>query len=574
VDTGAIGTIGGTKSKMLKTDYAKQASIENLIRLRQQEKQHAPDWVKAYFDTEVVKRLHRARKDHVETGLWFYCKYDNNDCGTTVWWDEVATARIWSQLSAFLDGLDKLPGYSKMNHEQAIEFWQSWQNKSDGWFYNPLIEDPQNPGSWRAGEQDIVSQYKREGVNQKYVVNILNTLGSQPLYKTPAAQLKMPDDTIPLEELEKVIAHGKGQMPGNWGCQLLHIMATRIDGGEAALMPEYERLMSLLLRQCNPQTGMLSVTPDTNINDYGISANNVKGFARIVGYDGLENYPYRNELADSLADVVGGTGIKPAGAIRNYAYLMTLSLQQTDSRAQDLLREIAQIIGRFSESTPSEDGYKWMALSTAATWCNWEIAPFTAFSDPSVTACSNGATRPNRSVVGPFGRWVNVIPKNAGESYRNQDFSWDKHSLRARNYHHQKKRIVEVVPSPTNSQWRWINADPGKNWTNTGFDENKWNRSRPIAEKDEKNLWIRYAFIANLESVDAPYIKAKWNGRFEIYLNGVPVKSLSGEFPEYCGLYVPAAARNALLNGRNVIAVKAINPARKPVIDVGLINWR
>ena len=91
------------------------------------------------------------------------------------------------------------------------------------------------------------------------------------------------------------------------------------------------------------------------------------GIARIVGYDGLENFPYRHELADALADQVGKTRITPAGAVRNYAYLMTLCLQQSDSREQDLFREIAEIVEILRNSTAKEEGYKWMAMSTAST---------------------------------------------------------------------------------------------------------------------------------------------------------------------------------------------------------------
>ena len=60
-----------------------------------------------------------------------------------------ATARVWTELQGFLGGLEKLPYYSKDNHKKAIEFWQSWQNKKNGRFYNPILEDPQNPGVWR-----------------------------------------------------------------------------------------------------------------------------------------------------------------------------------------------------------------------------------------------------------------------------------------------------------------------------------------------------------------------------------------------------------------------------------------
>jgi len=179
-------------------------------------------------------------------------------------------------------------------------------------------------------------------------------------------------------------------------------------------------------------------------------------------------------------------------------------------------------------------------------------------------------------VVGPFGHWVNVIPKAAEEIYAPPGFSWDKYGLRERNRRHEKKRILDVVPTITeaNSQWRWTGADPGENWAQPGLDDKAWKRGRPVAEKDAKSLWMRYDFDADPAAVTDPYLKARWNGPFEIYLNGVPVKQVSGEFPDYCGLYVPPGAAKTLSKGRNVIAVKAVNPGKKPVIDVGVIEWR
>lgn len=580
-DTQVLSKVKGRSAQTVHSEYDsmdanRKASYENLRHLRPLQRQEPPVWVKEYVDSQVEARLARMRKDYEEGGVWFYCKYKQTDCGTTVWWDEVATARNWSEMLNFLGGYEKLPHYSPENREKAIAFWQSWQNAEDGCFYNPFMEDPHNPGTWRNTDGYNLAWYRNRGglgVVQKYVPGILKALGAEPLYETLATQVAVTDNEIPIEKLEQLIRKGDG----NWGGQMLHLMAERIDAGQNDLIADYERIMSLLLQQFNPETGMLGVGPETDVNNYGISAMNVKGFARIVGYDGLENFPYRHELANALADQVGKTLITPAGAVRNYAYLMTLCLQQSDSREQDMFREIAEIVEILRNSAPNDEGYKWMALSTASSWLNWGIAPVEAFLDPSAAQCQNGVTRPNRSVVGPFGRWVNVIPKKPEEIYGHPGFSWDKYGLRERNQVHERKKIIDIVPtvSEGNSQWRWTSIHPDVGWSRGDFNDKDWEQGRFEVGDGKKALWMRYEFkLEDHKSIESPYIKAKWQGEYEIFLNGVLVKKVSGNFPEYCGLHIPKEAGETLRKGSNVIAVKAVNPNSETMIDAGMIDWR
>ena len=555
-------------------DPTQNASCENLRRLRHPQRQEPPVWVKEYFDAQVQVRLERARRNYEQSGVWFYCKYADTDCGSSIWWDEVATARTWSELKSFLGGYEKLPHYSPENRRKSIEFWQSWQNEKDRRFYNPYLEDPQNPGTYRSAAGYNLAQYRNSGgrrVNQKYVPGILKVLGATPLYETVATQEVVTDSQIPVKKLEAIIRRGD---TGNAGCQMLHFMAQKIDAGQTELTADYERLMALLLQHFNPKSGMLGVGPETNVNDYGISANNVKAFARFVGYDGLENYPYRHKLADALADQVGNARITPAGAVRNYAYLMTLCLQQSDSREKDLFGEIAEIVEVLRK--PSNEGYKWMALSTASTWLNWGIAPDEAFLDPSVANCQNGVTRPNRSVVGPFGRWVNIIPKAEEEIYGHPGFSWEQYGLRERNRQHERKTIVDIVPavSEHRSPWRWTAEQPNENWNRSEFNDTQWQQGKPELRDGQNTVWMRYDFELADTRIDSPYIKAQWNGTFDIYLNGVRVQQIDGESSQYCGFYVPKAAGETLRRGRNVISVRAGNPTDKLMICAGLIDWR
>jgi hypothetical protein len=272
----------------------------------------------------------------------------------------------------------------------------------------------------------------------------------------------------------------------------------------------------------------------------------VKCFARITGYLGLENYPHRDALANSLADAFHKKGVSHSGAIRNWSYLSTLALQQTDHRSEDLFQAIENLVRGFEKS--GNPGYAWMALSTATAWMHWDIADCEAFpGEPSVAQCYNGVNRPYRSVVGPFGRWVNFVPRLPEETYGHDGFSWDKHSLRARNAQHARRKVLDVLPASS--------AD----WTRSVDEQGVTTLARSFELKD-----------VNLQD---PHIKAKWRGELEILLNGISVRKLSGDFPDYCGLRLIEKAAQALRKGENILSVRLKHSDAAPLPDLGLVDW-
>ena len=108
-----------SKVNLSKDQIKEKASYKNVARLREAAEQKTPDWVSSIFDEQVNIRLQRAKKNFEETGLWFYCKYEDTDCGTDVWWDEVATARTWEELKVFQGGFETV---QLVNHKSANSF--------------------------------------------------------------------------------------------------------------------------------------------------------------------------------------------------------------------------------------------------------------------------------------------------------------------------------------------------------------------------------------------------------------------------------------------------------------------
>lgn len=540
------------KSSKLSEESALLARIsyENVKHLRHPAKQKTPDWVRKVFEEKVCALKERLERNYKETGLWYYVKSEESDSGGKVWWDESATHRVYVTLQGFLGGIENLPHYSPENHKKAIDFWQSWQNEETGLFYNPFFVDPANPTVRRKTEGYDPRIYHRRGkdiekVNQKYVPLVLGGLGTAPLYKVEEERrLTKENIGVSVEDTAKTLKKGaRGQTIGNQVTRQIWLMADHIDSGRTELIPDYERLMSLLLRRFDSRTGLLG---KPRFSDYVTSGNNVKCNARIIGYIGLENNPHRRKLADALAQAFSRKGVRQSGAVRNWSYLTTLVLQQTDHRSKDLYTAIENLVKRFANG--GQAGYSWMALSTATAWLHWDIADCEAFpGEPSVALCYNGLNRPYRSVVGPFGRWVNLIPRELDETYGSSGFSWEKHSLRARNAAHEKRKVVEIVPASAEG----------------------WSKST-----DEKGRAIlKRAFSLDGKELQAPYLKAKWKGSFELYLNDVLIKRVSGSFPDYCGFYVPDAAAATLKKGDNVIVAKSLTSDSSFTFEVGVIDW-
>jgi hypothetical protein len=527
-----------------------EISHENVRQLRSPKPQPTPEWARKVIEEKIRVLKERAERSYRETGLWYYVKHDNGDCGDTVWWDEVSSDRVYVQLQGLMGGIEKLPNYSPENHRKAIAFWQGWQDGKTGLFHNPFFVDPQNPAVMRETPGYKGSQYRKrpehERVVQKYVPNLLKALGAKPLHPVLEERKVSGDDVAStIKGLEKALIHGaRGQRIGNQVTRQLWVMAEHADQGEVELVPHCERLMSLLLRRFDARTGLLGSKP--NFADYNTSANNVKCFARIVGYLGLENYPHREAMADSLAHAFQKKGVSQSGAIRNWTYLSTLALQQTDHRSEDLFQAIETLVRGFENG--GNPGYAWMTLSTATAWLHWDIADCEAFpGEPSVSQCYNGVNRPYRSVVGPFGRWVNFVPRLPEETHGHDGFSWDKHGLRARNLEHAKRQVIDVLPASATD------------WTRTTDGQGGITFERRFALKDVP--------------LQQPHLKAKWKGEMEIRINGIPVRTLSGDFPDYCGLRLSEKATQALRKGENVLSVRLADSDAEPVFDLGLIDW-
>jgi hypothetical protein len=88
----------------------------------------------------------------------------------------------------------------------------------------------------------------------------------------------------------------------NSGMAAAATMLTRIHEGETEFIPVLER--GLELARMSPHTGMFHGPKGNHSgrawSGYGTTANTMKGLARMLGYMGVENMPYRHTRADTL----------------------------------------------------------------------------------------------------------------------------------------------------------------------------------------------------------------------------------------------------------------------------------
>jgi hypothetical protein len=87
------------------------------------------------------------------------------------------------------------------------------------------------------------------------------------------------------------------------------VLFTKIHEGETDYIPILERGIELAISHLSPYTGMFHDSSDIPPGDiwskYKTTMDAMKGLARMIGYMGIENIPYRHKRADVLIEKPG-----------------------------------------------------------------------------------------------------------------------------------------------------------------------------------------------------------------------------------------------------------------------------
>jgi len=521
---------------------------------RRQQTTTMPAWLKKNRDAYRDRLAAAARRSYEQTGIWFLARGAGREK------DEQETAAVWGDLLLFGE-LTTLPSYSKENHQQAIKFWQSWQNRKTGRLYNPLYQDPQNPEVKR-NTPDNRSDYSADAINVKYIPAILSMLGARlPGPVNTVTHAKVGVDTF--DQLWKWIPQWATSPAGAFPVEA----ARGVDGGNLEKIPQVEAGMGALLRAYNKETGMWRPEPLKGFpwRDYQPSSG-FKIISRICGYVGMENFPEHilKTAIDNLLAHKNELHATPATA-RNYGETMAHYMMLTDYRHDELLDAMELCLEGFRDPKVWEDtgtgSYCVFGYGFIGAFMNWEDLPFDQ-AMPQWFRFEHGCKMKWRFVAGPYGNWVNVIPKRSEEILGHPEYDAKKYRLKARNRVHWAKKITEVIPQ----------RDVVLTLTATG-----------TTGEGSLTFTLTRDQLANLK---APYLKATWSGAYDISLNGAPVKQVRYNLPDApAGWYVPASAAKTLRAGTNTVTVKLIGPGkepkpgaplatREPFLRLGVITWQ
>ena len=167
-----------------------------------------------------------------------------------------------------------------------------------------------------------------------------------------------------------------------------------------------------------------------------------------------------------------------------------------------------------------------------------------------------------RFVAGPYGNWVNVIPKKPEEIFGHSDYDVKKYGIKARNREHWQKKIIDIIPQQEVALRLDTSGETGE------------------------GTFIFSLTRDQLANMQAPYLKATWRGPYDISLNGEPVKQVRYNLPDVpAGWYISPSAASTLHVGENTVTVTLIGPGKDqkteaplseeaPFIRLGVVKWQ
>lgn len=521
---------------------------------RRQKITRMPAWLKNNRNAYRDRMAAIAQESYEQTGIWFLARGASRNI------DEQETVAVWADLLYFYD-LECLPGYSKENHKQAIEFWQSWQNRKTGRLYNPLYQDPQNPEVKRStpGNRE---DYSADKINSKYIPNILATLGAE--LPGPVNLVAHADVGVDIfDQLWKSMSQWATSPAGAFPV----VAARAVDDGNLDRIPQVEAGMGALVRAYNRETGMWRPEPlkDFPWRDYQPSSG-FKIISRICGYIGMENFPadVLKMAIDNLLAHKSELYTHPAMA-RNYGEQFAHHLMLTDYRHDEQLDAMEECLNGFRDPKMWEntgDGcYCVFGSGLIGSFMNWEDLPF----DQALREWmrfEHGCKMKWRFIADPYGNWVNVLPKEPEAIFGHPQYDVKKYGLKARNRIHWAKKIMDLTPQRDVALK--LNA----------------------AGKTGEGTFTFTLTKDQLARCNAPYLKATWSGAYDVSFNGEPVKQVRYNLPDVsAGWYVPVSAAKTLHIGENTVKVKLIGPGKEqkpdtplskatPFIRLGVIDWQ
>lgn len=473
--------------------------------------------------------------------------------------------------------IEEIPTFSKQRYDEAVEFWLSWYNPNDGHYYNPLLTDPRNP------DERFTGYNRAHWVNEKYLHSIYGLLGVNP----PGPDFSNNPDAVDFDWTRHYYEQLHNDAGNHVGAQIMRYV-DKIDKGMDRFIPYSESEASHYLSLTSPEDGCIRTGYPWSY--YSAVASSFKFYRRIIAYIGTENVDLRG-AADHIIEFAGDIAKRPGdpGHKRNSIEFALICTWNSEYRKDELYNAIETIAGglaRDPEAAAHDHitaGYTLFGLTLAGMFLNWEGWPKIV---PVASACMNeGMGYAHGFTLGPFGKWFNVIEKPPEERTDHPDFSYAEQNLAARNRSRSARSIHDVVTwREMPDFWRTTTARPADDrWMQPGYDDSGWdskvlNQIAGAADGTD-TVYMRKEFSLPDGHLKDPYIKARWRGGFELFINGVRAKRIlyNPEARElgWCGLALNREARAALRSGKNTIAATFTDfDDRNTYLDVALVDWR
>ena len=142
-----------------------------------------------------------------------------------------------------------------------------------------------------------------------------------------------------------------------------------------------------------------------------------------------------------------------------------------------------------------------------------------------------------------------------------------------------KTNVILSRAIDSESIWQYTFQNPGTDWSNSNFNSSSWKTGKAGFGKgavgvfnntdwSSDKIWMRREFQVNNISIKKLYLSMKADDHASVFINGTQVASTTTKVATY--QLIPI--KNVLKEGKNVIAVHAINKRHSQFIDVGLVD--
>jgi hypothetical protein len=148
-------------------------------------------------------------------------------------------------------------------------------------------------------------------------------------------------------------------------------------------------------------------------------------------------------------------------------------------------------------------------------------------------------------------------------------------------------RIIHLVPASDHAAqtWKYTTAAPAAAWFDPAFDDRSWQSgpsgfgamdtrfARVGTEWKTADIWLRRTVDLPVPGqLLSPQLRVYHDDDAQVYLNGTLVAELTGANSGFTYVPLTAAARAALRQGKNTLAVHAHQTRGGQFIDVGLVD--